>query len=509
MTTDTAIKGMVLYCDGGARPNPGFGGVGVHGYLYAAVSPTKGMGRNFEVTSQGYFDKGEAKVLKDGEGAKELLEAGEAFTVTPLKYVDITLAPQGVTTNNICELVATMRGLQYALKEDIQFLTILTDSEYTRKGLSEHMSGWLANDWIKRDGTPVANQEWWKPLNQALEDVRAKGINVIIDRVAGHSGEVGNDRADMLASIGVFDNQRGHNEEYLKETEPELYWKQNANRHPFVSARRCYFSAQSANVPGVYHLGDHGKDDELLGKRASDGRFSVVRLEDPDDVIELVRKHQASLAGMSDSIFALLIDQIFDQDLYKTVEQFGTRSLKPPAGYRLDLEHLNKKPLSREFKPPRLADRAIGELQNLESILDLYERASPDLKVTEITADLYDFTEKKHPPKKGQSEGVTEIVTKLKAEIGVGLPDITVKAALPFEGMEELEDLKLTMGLDILERNSLKRLETLNPHVYVVTWSVSETAYRYATIIRAGGSVGIWCGVYSNLRLLKPKAAKA
>lgn len=499
-------KGMVLFTDGGARPNPGFGGIGIHGYLYVATPMTKGVGRNFHITSQGYLDKtlcaDDLYIAKDDEHTLVLLNEGKAIAVTPITYIDITGSIDGVSTNNTCEIIAMTKALAYAVNHDIAYLSIFADSEYTLKGATEWIDSWSRNNWIKSDGNPVANKELWMALKQARDDVRSKGIALSLTHISAHSGEVGNERADMLASMGVFDGHRGIVGDTVEESTPDDYWKSNHQRHPFVSYKRCYFNSQSTHLPGVYHLGNQTKDEELLGKRVGDGCFSVVQLDEPDEVVEMIRKHQCGLSGMSDSVFSIFLDQVYNADLYKATSVFGEKSIEPPKGYRLDLKHADKTWLTREFKPVGLARRAIDELVNLESILDQFKEGSKNITTTDITEYFYDFVEKKIPPKKGQKEGTVEITTKLKPEIIVGLSHMDVKIATPFNEGSLLDDIKLAMGIDILERNSLKRLETMSPKVFVVTWSVSDTAYRYATIIKATGSIGIWCGVYSNVKLL-------
>lgn len=506
-------KGMVLFTDGGARPNPGFGGIGIHGYTYVPTPMTKGIGRNFHITSQGYIDKAGADDLmhvpKNDDDIAALLNDGKAIAVTPINYVDITGSVEGVSSNNMCEIIAMTKALSYAVKHDIAYLTVFADSEYTLKGVTEWIDSWSNNNWMKSDGNPVANKDLWLALKEARDEIRAKGVVVNFTHISAHAGEVGNERADMLASMGVFDGHRGIIGDTVEESTPDDYWKSNHQRHPFVSYKRCYFSSQAPHLPGVYHLGNQTKDEELLGKRVGDGCFSVVKLQEPDQVVEMIRKHQSGLSGMSDSVFSIFLDQVYNADLYKATTVFGERSIEPPKGYRLDLKHATKTWLTREFKPVGLARRAIDELVNLESILDQYVQGGQNITKTDITHYFYDLVEKKIPPKKGQSEGTVEVSTKLKPEIIVGLASMKVQAALPFEvpGNEGpiTDEITLAMGIDVLERNSLKRLETMNPKVYLVTWSVSDLAYRYATIIEAEGSVGIWCGVYSNVKLLVKK----
>lgn len=509
MTTGNVIKGMVLYADGGARPNPGFGGYGVHGYIYSAVSPSKGTGRNFVTTSQGYVDRNQSNdviTVKNDESAEEHLNNRDPVHVTPVAYVDMTGSINGLTTNNTSEIVAMTKALQYASKrEDIKYLQIFTDSEYTKKGVNNWIDTWSDNNWYKSDGNMVANNELWRLLKDARDAVLNKNIDLCVEWIKGHDGATGNEKADMLASMGVFDAQRGVVNDNIQETAAEDYWKTTVTRHPFIAQRRCYFSSQSEVEPGVYYLGDHGKDDELLGKRVSDGSYSVIKLSEPDNILDLIRNHQTSMSDSSDSIFAMNVDQIYRADLYKTLAIFGEKSLEPPSGYRRDIWHASKVPITREFKPPRLAARSIEELIGLEVILEKFKNNSPDLIVSDITEYFYDVTEKKIPAKKGQSQGTVELVTKLKNEIVVGQAEVLVKCKLPFLSNSSFEELKLTLGIDVLDRNSLKKLELFNPQVYVVTWEVSDNAYRYATIIRANESVGIWCGVYSNLRIIGVK----
>ena len=63
------------------------------------------------------------------------------------------------------------------------------------------------------------------------------------------------------------------------------------------------------------------------------------------------------------------------------------------------------------------------------------------------------------------------------------------------------KDIKvtLTLGVDTPPRNNIKRLEGLNPNIFLVYWQEAPDVLRHATIIESNGSYGIWAGVYSNL----------
>ncbi|MGJ7499844.1 ribonuclease HI [Variovorax sp. ZT5P49] len=102
------------------------------------------------------------------------------------------------TTNNRMELTAVIEGLA-ALKRPCKVLLYL-DSQYVRKGITEWIRGWKAKGWLTASKQPVKNVELW----QRLDKLVAEGGHQIEWRwVKGHSGDPGNERADMLANKGV------------------------------------------------------------------------------------------------------------------------------------------------------------------------------------------------------------------------------------------------------------------------------------------------------------------
>jgi ribonuclease HI len=102
------------------------------------------------------------------------------------------------TTNNRMELTAVIEGLA-ALKRPCKVVLYL-DSQYVRQGITEWIKGWKAKGWITSTKQPVKNAELWKRLD-AL--VASGGHQIEWRWVKGHSGDPGNERADMLANKGV------------------------------------------------------------------------------------------------------------------------------------------------------------------------------------------------------------------------------------------------------------------------------------------------------------------
>jgi ribonuclease HI len=99
------------------------------------------------------------------------------------------------TTNNRMELQAVIEGLA-TLKRSTR-VELFTDSAYVGNGISQWVPKWKANGWQRKEGkkmVPVKNQELWQKLDHLLATHQ-----VVVTRVAGHSGHQENDLVDKLA----------------------------------------------------------------------------------------------------------------------------------------------------------------------------------------------------------------------------------------------------------------------------------------------------------------------
>jgi ribonuclease HI len=102
------------------------------------------------------------------------------------------------TTNNRMELQAVIEGLG-ALKRPCKVVLYL-DSQYVRMGITEWIRGWKAKGWRTSTKQPVKNVELWQTLDKLVSE---GGHQIEWRWVKGHSGDPGNERADMLANKGV------------------------------------------------------------------------------------------------------------------------------------------------------------------------------------------------------------------------------------------------------------------------------------------------------------------
>ena len=94
------------------------------------------------------------------------------------------------------ELTAVIESL--ALLKRHASVAIYTDSEYVKNGITTWIHGWKKRAWRTADNKPVKNIELWQRL-----DGLAAAHEVQWHWVRGHTGDPGNERADLLANRGV------------------------------------------------------------------------------------------------------------------------------------------------------------------------------------------------------------------------------------------------------------------------------------------------------------------
>lgn len=103
---------------------------------------------------------------------------------------------EALTTNNRMELTAAIEALE-ALKRRCA-VSMHTDSQYLRSGVTEWLGAWQRNGWRTAARKPVKNEDLWRRLAAATErhDIRWTWVR-------GHAGEELNERADKLAREGM------------------------------------------------------------------------------------------------------------------------------------------------------------------------------------------------------------------------------------------------------------------------------------------------------------------
>ena len=103
------------------------------------------------------------------------------------------------TTNNIMELTAVIEALLIIKKKSN--ITIITDSNYVKDGITKWISNWKKRGWKTSNKKPVKNKNLWEKL-----DTLTSNHNIKWEWVRGHTGNPGNEKADQLANDAISSN---------------------------------------------------------------------------------------------------------------------------------------------------------------------------------------------------------------------------------------------------------------------------------------------------------------
>lgn len=103
----------------------------------------------------------------------------------------------GIGTNQVAELTAALEGLK-AVPEGVQ-VELVSDSQYTLKGISEWRKGWEKRGWKNSQNQTIANFDLWMALYKQV-DAR----KVVTRWVKGHNGDTYNEICDTLAGEAVL-----------------------------------------------------------------------------------------------------------------------------------------------------------------------------------------------------------------------------------------------------------------------------------------------------------------
>lgn len=478
--------GMVLYTDGGSKNYTG--GWGIHGYVYANIPPKVGHGtKQFVPTEEGYLNY---------EGNKK-----PENEITVVFYIDACGSSPGAT-NNGAEVSAAINAFKIFIDLKVKKILLKMDSEYAREGINEMASRWQAAGWRRGDGNPVANKTLWEELLELQSYTRENNFVIATQWVKGHSTHVGNIRADALATSGIHATFQNLDHIRVSFSKPTKYWSPDKDISKFLNEAHWYFDTQfeeakQLNGLYLYHLGDHGPEDEddEIAKPHPEKSFAVVALKEPEPVLEKIRRFQIdSTPDLSSYVIMARLRNIFKPVVYKELSDYGTIYLDRPR-HSPTLVNSTKLSITKMSDPPFRAYEAMDTLEHMTARLAAVVNGKLPEKylLTDISHLIYEQEDTKKGPVWKVILPMSEL-TSLKVDVDYYTPTGSKKCNIP-----------LILGIDIPRRNFFSGVSTLKPKVMVLTWRepCSAEAFRYATVVICeNGECGIWEGAYSNLRIV-------
>lgn len=514
-------------CDNGTAEADRIGGAGVHGYLCDAIIPADRNSRTtlnsqVVVTTNGYVSTSKFN-RNDGSGHKLSI-----FESTNAKATVVAAAACQVCTvnirrkepasrdkpssNNRAELLGLIEALkatkQLADAGYIDHAHYRLDSEYARKCAIEWRANWKKNNWRNQMGQ-IKNVDLVIEIDTILGQI--KDCKLTFEWVRGHTDFVGNILADRLASEArSMAEDYSDVADYMVATKPTEALKAADELQEKVAvsepvpmllgvARQYYATDQHMDlVDGkrYYYLGRHGKknDDAQFGHRMGDLMYAVV-LSEPDECLEKLMQEIQDIDAADDRydlvrIYMTSLPYMALKDVRARIMKDGLQAFERRATGEIFID--DKRMLCAQKNPVTSAFIAMESLDHLKELLDQYRLGTlPDrYQVTDITNHFYGTK----PSKKG--------------DVKIALPEelsIKCKVKHRHKGDSPVAEhtIQLSTGIDFPQRRLFLALIDDEPTVEVITFHVSEVAFRYMVAIRTkSGRIGLYSGTYSNLRIL-------
>lgn len=538
-------KGGCFYTDGGMRS---VGGWGLHGFTYNIDGvPLKNIKKTEATTNYGYLDKqmpiyevnkkgdkvikGHKPVICDEAVSKEAdtSVAGKPFrktvddigTKSPLaravkvdKFVDAWGSiTDPLASNNTAELAGALRALRYSVDNDLDKVTIISDSEYTVLGSSLWRHKWESNNWRKRDGKEIPNKEQWLEIASLQKKLIDDGKEVQWMHVYGHSGEKGNDLADRHATRGIILGLRDEptdKDGILVESDNVKYDKPDNPYSRLLAFPHWYFktntdAANSLTEEGEhkYYIGSHKGQIEMAGKPAQEHTYAVVYLKEKMELLdEVVKAQELEINSDYEVIISANLTQIFLPKVYGEIKQNGLKYVYPTLDHSCKDLILWEKvesggvQLTSVCNPPRIAPRIFTYCDMLELLLNRFRKEPHKLCVTNITSSFMT----REVTTKGKKE---KVVYSLSKELKNNQPFIDVDNVVKVKEEPSKVKTRLTVGIDLPPKNALGKLIGEGFEASLITWKESDFAYRFAVVIKNEDGIGIYCSVNNNIELVK------
>lgn len=462
MSENMKLSG-VFSVDGSALPNPGDYGYGVHGYIFESSKEAKNNDRptTHFITNKGYIPS-------------EDMSRSDAKEVKPLHYLDMIGGYDGVGTNNMGELLAIVELVRYFNdKEDMTLssIEIQSDSTYAIGACNSMIAD--KKHW---DIPDKPNLNILRAMYSVIRTSISNGCVIKLVKVKGHSGDLGNHMADRLALLGRVNSSVGRYG-IKSNLRTGRYWKLKDTKHPMLNVNSLYFTNEE-RVENSYIIMDYPSDIEL-GKKTNESLYGVVVMKEPvpliDTVVDMFNANMRSLSVLSSMRVSNLNNQyhIVNKEAFGNDIYMGDKRSK-------ELSVMDNLPLAAPVLPAGLAMQMFTKTLNLRALLDCYINNTTTKVRTlhDVTSHFYGTDAKDKP-----------ICT---IENGAKIVKLNVTVN------DKKHELTMMLGIDLIPRNNLKRLEKLNPKVTIITDNISGKVIEYYTVIECDDGVAIYCNFYSN-----------
>lgn len=463
------MKAIFAYTDGSCRPNPGFSGYGVHIVIGQEDDKGKVVADKFKLTDRGYVNKANLKT----------------FPAKKFYNVDNVIELYGYNkksnTNNRAELEAIIELYKFLPKlklkyEDINEIVLLADSSYALNIVKKALEGTLKVD------SNTSNKDLIEELEAQLKICL---FNTKIQKVEGHSNDLGNDRADMLAFMGQNKNSKYPNtfkDNNVLEEDKDFWKLKEPDKDIFFGKSLFYFFN---DVDKTYYMFNY-KEDSDIGKKLSGVQYVLIKKQIPDPDIKLLVDRIKESFKIEKMPFIIYLAVLRNKKIYKDFIRYGDDFLKVDIikNYRepfVSLKTITGQEIIRELYPQLLSKKVNENFDILEDVFSHYIKQTNEFKVKDITDLIYTKNKKEktiiHPEFKND-----------KFKIKVAIDNKNFIFVYP--------------KYDLPPRNTLKRFEKENPKI-VVLYREFPGLIEYYTLADLGETKILTVNFYANKTIKK------
>jgi len=462
-----------IYCDGGARPNPGLSGYGIHITIASNIIKPKNIIGKYKLTPKGYKTAQEFKLMED-QALLGLLSGVEVYG-----YTDNSL------TNNTAELDAVIKAIDFlpsiesSLNIKIDNLEFKCDSTY----VLGHVDKILNETMDIRD--VVANADRVQLLLDNLLAIK-NNYNINFEKVKAHTDDLGNNRADLLATMGLHLRKKKNRSNYNIYIGDKDFWKD-----PIVDADLYHYKQLFSFYPDVVsadrsYFGLNYKKESEIGKKISYVSYTVMKVNTVNEVIFDTIKAIRDALQEHYVPYVIRLRDLLNKNLLRDYLRYKEDFLILEYKNHLVVKTITGEEVARELYPPSLSAIVMDKFLLLENELLTYLKN--DDKVGNNTyIDITDLIYEKDDKDRNI----------IKKDLKNDKPIIQYN----HEGTK----INLLMKYDLPPRNTLKRLEKKNPKVTLVITDLGGMLEYKTIIVLDDYDAILTSNSYSNKTLKRKK----
>lgn len=413
----------------------------------------------------------------------------------------------GTNSNNDAEVLAALTAFQHAMAKGWKRVHLRPDSEYVI-GLIERRDHYKKNGFKNSRGLALPNQEQAKALVTAVDLFVEQGGEFVIEWVKGHSGNKGNDLADLMATRGVIAASKGVEvEETITKTTKTFGKAKPADYNRLMSSTNLYFVAETQKTTTghyVYYTGHHGKDDDgadkkgkvntSFGKMLPEAVTCLVLLKEPDLVVESVIKAQLEQTPeLRGNPFVVNLANLHRPATWEETKNYDGLYLHMRRSTYRYLSDASKVPVVVPHEPVKLGILMMERKHNrLDELVAYLQGDTSKFTGTDITSYILEDVEKQL-----KNKTVKETTVKLDLVVkGVVVIPLALKV-----GEEKVKaKVRLNIGHDLFNLNALQNLRKQNLKVTLMTW-LDGIGMRYAVMYETDTGIAFREPMVSNLIL--------